>query len=329
VNVGITYDLRDEYLRQGCGEEQTAEFDSLETIQAIESALASLGYQTGRIGHIAGLTTRLAAGERWDLVFNIAEGLNGLGREAQVPALLDAFRIPYTFSDPVTLALALHKGMAKHVVRDMGIPTPDFAVVHDDSGLDGIRLSLPLFVKPVAAGSSMGISPAAKICDPGTLLPACRALWKRFRQPVLVESFLAGREFTVGVVGTGSSARALGAMEILLQPEAEPEVYSYANKRDYETRVRYRLADGEVAERAMELALRVWKGLGCRDAGRVDLRCGGSGELNFLEVNPLAGLHPEHSDLVILCRLLDIGYRQLIGIVMESAGERLRRLSIQ
>lgn len=324
MKIGLTYDLRDEYRRLGYGEEETAEFDSLETIQGIESALESLGYQTDRIGHIGALTARLAAGERWDLAFNIAEGLNGLGREAQVPALLDAFRIPYTFSDPVALALTLHKGMAKHVVRDLGIPTPDFAVVHDDFELEGMRLPLPLFVKPVAGGSSMGISPAAKICELESLLPACRELWTRFGQPVLVESFLEGREYTVGVVGTGSGTKALGVMEILLQPEAEPEVYSYANKRDYQTRVCYRLANGGLAERATDLALKVWKGLGCRDAGRVDLRCDSRGELNFLEVNPLAGLHPEHSDLVILCRLLGIGYQQLIRIVMESVEERLR-----
>jgi D-alanine-D-alanine ligase len=324
VKIGLTYDLRDEYRRLGYGEEETAEFDSVETIQAIENALASLGHNTDRIGHIAALTTRLAAGERWDLVFNIAEGLNRLSREAQVPALLDAFRIPYTFSDPVALALTLHKGMAKHVVRDLGIPTPDFAVAHDHSDLEGIRLPLPLFVKPVAGGSSMGISPAAKICEQGRLLPACRALWTRFRQPVLVESFLEGREFTVGVVGAGSGAKALGVMEILLQPEAEPGVYSYANKRDYQTRVCYRLAERSLAEQAMVLALKVWKGLGCRDAGRVDLRCDSRGELNFLEVNPLAGLHPENSDLVILCRLLGISYQQLIRIIMESVEERLR-----
>jgi len=323
VRIGLTYDLREDYLRQGYGEEETAELDSLETICAIEGALASLGHQTDRIGHIGNLTARLAGGEKWDLVFNMAEGWNGLGREAQAPALLDAFGIPYTFSDPVVLALALHKGMTKHVARDMGVATADFAVVDSESDLEQIRLQPPLFVKPVAAGSSMGISRASKICQLQELAPACRLLWTRFRQPVLVESFLPGREFTVGILGTGSRAQALGVMEILLTDQAEPEVYSYVNKQNYYERVRYRLANDVVALRAMEAALRVWKGLGCRDAGRVDLRCDIHGNPNFIEVNPLAGLHPEHGDLLVLCRLLGLGYVQVIRAILESAQERI------
>jgi len=264
VKIGITYDLREDYLSRGLAEEDVAEFDSVETIQAIEGALAVLGHQTHRIGSIRSLTSDLAAGQRWDLVFNIAEGQNGFGRESQVPALLDAYDLPYTFSDPIVLGLTLHKAFAKHIVRDKGIDTPDFEVFERDTDLDGFRLPFPVFAKPVVGGSSMGISRASKICDPHALLSACQRLRNRFRQPVLVECFLPGREFTVGIVGTGPAARALGALEILLQPEAEPEIYSYANKRDYERLVRYRMADYGTAQPLMDLGLRVWKGLHCR-----------------------------------------------------------------
>jgi D-alanine-D-alanine ligase len=322
VRIGISYDLRQDYLQQGLSEEDTVEFDCVETIQAIESALATLGHQTCRIGSIRSLTSQLAAGQRWDLVFNIAEGLSGFGRESQVPALLDAYGITYTFSDPTVLGLTLHKALAKHVVRDMGIETPDFTVFDRDEDLDGFRLPLPVFAKPVAGGSSMGISPASKICYPHELLFVCRQLRNRFRQPVLVECFLPGREFTVGIVGTGPAARVLGALEILLLPEAEPEIYSYANKHDYDRLVRYRLGDDVVAVQAMDLALCVWRGLNCRDAGRVDVRVDHSGRPNFLEVNPLAGLHPQHSDLVILCRMLGIRFEQLLEMILESAVER-------
>jgi len=113
VKVGITYDLRDDYLAEGYGEEETAEFDHPRTIAAIDDTLRSLGYETDRIGHIRALVRRLVAGDRWDLVFNIAEGLRGFGREAQIPALLDAWEIPYVFSDPLVLSLTLHKGMTK------------------------------------------------------------------------------------------------------------------------------------------------------------------------------------------------------------------------
>ncbi|MBE0557918.1 MAG: D-alanine--D-alanine ligase, partial [Proteobacteria bacterium] len=129
MKIGMTYDLRDDYLAEGYGEEETAEFDHPKTIAAIEEALNDLDYETDRIGHIRALAMRLVAGERWDLVFNIAEGLRGFGREAQVPALLDAYDIPYTFSDPLLLTLTLHKGMTKRVIRDLRIPTPAFAVI--------------------------------------------------------------------------------------------------------------------------------------------------------------------------------------------------------
>jgi D-alanine-D-alanine ligase len=323
MKIGITYDLRHEYLAAGYSEEETAEFDRLETIEALDQTLQQLGYTTERVGHVRRLTARLVEGGHWDLVFNIAEGLYGFGREAQVPALLDAFDIPYTFSDPLVLALALHKGMTKQVMGTLGVPTPGFAVVETEADLDLIDLPLPLFAKPVAEGTSKGISGASKICTRQELQTVCRHLWHLYRQPVLVETFLPGREFTVGMVGTGKQARALGVMEVLLSDKAEPEVYSYANKALYETRVRYRLVDGVLADHAIAIALRAWRGLGCRDGGRVDLRCSADATPYFLEVNPLPGLHPVHSDLPILCRLLGMGYVTLIEMILDSALQRL------
>jgi D-alanine-D-alanine ligase len=322
MKVGITYDLRSEYLGQGYTAEETAEFDSIETIDAIDVALCGLGHETDRIGNVRSLTRRLAAGDRWDLVFNLAEGMYGFGREAQVPALLDAFVIPYTFSDALVLALALHKGMTKRLVASLGIPTPAFAIVGAPSDLDAVSLPWPVIAKPIAGGSSAGISRASRASSKGELASVCGTLLEQFRQPVLVETFLSGQELTAGLVGTGPKARVLGVMEILLRTSAEPDVYSYANKRDYLTRVSYRLADHGLAQRAADMALAVWNGLGCRDAGRLDLRCDASGNLNFLEINPLAGLHPVDSDLVILCRLLGISHHDLIGMIVTSAQER-------
>jgi D-alanine-D-alanine ligase len=324
MKIGITYDLRHEYLAAGYSEEETVEFDRLETIEAIETTLHHLGYTTERIGHVRHLAARLADGARWDLVFNIAEGLSGFGREAQVPALLDAFGIPYTFSDPLVLSLALHKGMTKHVVRDLGVPTPDFAVVQTESDIDLVRLPLPLFAKPVAEGTSKGISTTSKIRTHEELRTVCCDLLRLYRQPVLVETFLPGREFTVGMIGTGHQARALGVMEVVLLDDAEPGVYSYTNKALYETRVQYRLVHGALATRATDVALHAWRGLGCRDGGRVDLRCDADETPSFLEVNPLPGLHPEHSDLPILCRLLGISHAELLAMIIESARQRLR-----
>lgn len=322
MRVGITYDLREDYRAEGYSEEETAEFDRIETIEAIELTLQELGYRTDRIGHVKHLVARLAMGERWDWVFNIAEGLRGYGREAQVPALLDAYAIPYTFSDPLVLSLTLHKAMTKHVVRDLGIPTPDFAVIETEDDLEAMQVPFPVFAKPIAEGTGKGIGPASKARSSQELLSVCRRLLHEHRQPVLVEAFLPGRELTVGVVGTGADAQVLGVMEVVLKDHAEGEAYTFMNKARYEELVEYRLAYGVSGERAGATALAAWRGLGCRDGGRIDLREDAHGVPHFLEVNPLAGLNPVHSDLPILCSLAGVTYRELIARIMDSALRR-------
>ena len=321
--VGLTYDLRADYLAEGYGEEETAEFDSPSTIQALDDTITALGHRTARIGNVRRLVERLARGERWDLVFNIAEGLNGVGREAQVPAILDAYGIAYTFSDPMVMALTLHKGLTKRVVRDAGIPTADFAVIESEADLDRVLLPYPLFAKPVAEGTGKGITPASRIDEPSRLRTVCRDLLARYAQPVLVETFLPGREFTVGIVGSGGAAEPVGALEVILKDNAEQGVYSYLNKEECEERVIYRLVDDAPARESVAVALAAWRALGCRDAGRVDLRTDAAGRVNFIEVNPLAGLHPSHSDLPILWQQAGGAYIDLIRRIVDSAGTRI------
>ncbi|MDD5724010.1 MAG: hypothetical protein PHY29_09800 [Syntrophales bacterium] len=323
MRVGITYDLRDDYLRAGYGEEETAEFDREDTIHAIESSLGELGYEPVRIGNVKALVQRLNDGDRYDLVFNIAEGLRGYGREAQVPALLDAYEIPYTFSDPLVLSLTLHKGMVKRVIRDLGIPTPAFYVVESDADISSVDLPFPLFAKPVAEGTGKGIDAASKIVDRQSLMGVCKKLLKKHCQPVLVETFLPGREFTVGILGTGKDAASIGVVEVILLDNAEPDVYSYENKEQYKERVEYRLVNDEMAKQAEKTALAAWRGLGGRDSGRVDLRSDAAGIPNFMEVNPIAGLHPENSDLCIIAAKRSMTYTALIEAIMKSARSRL------
>jgi D-alanine-D-alanine ligase len=318
LRVGLTYDLRDDYLAEGYGEEETAEFDSVETVEAIAGALAARGFAVERIGHVRRLTEKLADGARWDFVFNIAEGLNGVGREAQVPALLDAYGIPYTFSDPLVLALTLDKAMTKRVLRDCGLATAPFAVAGDVAVARAIGLPYPIFVKPLAEGTGKGIGPDARCETPDALARAAGALIARFAQPVLVETYLPGREFTVGITGTGTAARSLGVMEVRFLPRAGHDFYSFTNKEHYEDRVAYALANDDEARRAEALALAAWRALGARDGGRVDLRSDAHGEPHVLELNPLAGLHPVRSDLVILAGLAGIGHRALIGRIVDS-----------
>jgi D-alanine-D-alanine ligase len=322
MRVGLTFDLRDHYLAAGYSAEDTAEFDNIETIDSLAGALERLGLEVDRIGTVRQLAQRLVAGERWELVFNIAEGLKGVGREAQVPALLDAYDIPYTFSDTMVMALALHKGMAKRVVRDCGVPTAPFAVVETMADLAAVELPFPLFAKPIAEGTGKGVTSASRVTSATALRKLCRQLLERYRQPVLVETFLPGREFTVGIIGTGASAVSVAVMEVVLNAQAEAGVYSYVNKEECESRVVYRLAEDEQAKEAGAVALAAWRALGCRDGGRVDLRQDAGGRPLFLEVNPLAGLHPTHSDLPIMCTLAGVPYDALIGRIVESARRR-------
>jgi D-alanine-D-alanine ligase len=327
--VGLTYDLRDAYLAAGYSEIETAEFDRTDTIDSIASALAGLGYDVDRIGNIKQLAGRLVRGDTWDLVFNICEGMHGIGREAQVPALLDAYEIPYVFSDSLVCALTLHKGMTKDVVKAANVATPDYAVVHRLADVKGIALDFPLFAKPIAEGTGKGISANSKTNDMAELRRICQKLLKEHDQPVLVERFLPGREFTVGIIGSGNNAIALATLEIVLLDGADAEVYSYRNKENCEELVQYKLVSAIPLKRRVEaLALRAWRALGCRDAGRIDLREDKHGQVHFIEVNPLAGIHPEHSDLPIMAKLTGMDYETLIAKIMDSALARCGRLQL-
>jgi D-alanine-D-alanine ligase len=328
MHIGITYDLRSDYLAAGYGAEETAEFDQPATIEAIESALVELGHTADRIGNARQLVERLGRGDRWELVFNICEGLHGPGREAQVPAILDAYEIPYTFADPATTIVCLDKGLAKTVLRAAGLPTPDWLVVHELAELDAFRLKFPVIAKPVAEGTGKGIDAASKVSDIGTLRERCESLLDRYKQPVLVEEFLPGREFTIGVLGTGRDAEVIGTLEIDLRAAADQHVYSYENKERCEDLVEYRLVcarnDATTAE-AERIALAAWRVVGGRDAGRVDLRCDAAGRPQLMEVNPLAGIHPTHSDLPVLWAQVGREYVDLIGRIIESARLRIRQ----
>ena len=324
--IGITYDLKDDYLAEGYPAEVVAEFDSLITIDAIDNSLQQLGYETVRIGNIKALVQYLSQGKRCDLVFNIAEGLHGLCREAQIPALLDAYEIPYVFSDSHLLAISLHKGMTKAVVRQGGVPTPDYVVLNDESQISDVHLPFPLFLKPVGGGTGMGINANSIVRNAKELHEIATLLFSQFSQPVLVETYLEGREFTVGITGTKEHARSTGVMEIVVDPSCDQGVYSYKTKQEYLQFAHYHLMDGPIAQECEQVSLQAWRVLGCRDGGRIDVKMDGQGRVNFLEVNPLAGLNPIDSDLPILCRMGGISYQDLITRIMDSAITRVPKV---
>lgn len=321
--IGLVYDLRSDYLSLGYSESEVAEFDSEGTINALHQAIESLGYAVDRIGNGWALCRALAAGRRWDLVFTIAEGLTGRSREAQVPAILELYQVPYTFSDPLVCAATLDKAIAKKLVASEGLPTAGFAVVRSAADIAAVNLGYPLFAKPLAEGTGKGIDQHSKIENPRQLEKVCTQLLDLHQQPVLVEEYLSGREFTVGIVGTGPKARVIGTMEIEVAADGEPAIYSYLNKEECETRIRYSALRQPAIKQTVEaLALRCYQVLECRDGGRVDIRCDGKGNPFFLEVNPLAGLHPSHSDLPMIATQEGMPYEELIDAILRSAMER-------
>jgi D-alanine-D-alanine ligase len=314
MRIGMTYDLVADWAGERLDAEHLAEFDGEATIAAIAAHFAARRHQVERIGRARALIARLARGADWDIVFNICEGLRGPGREALVPALLESVDVPCVFSDSLVLALTLHKGHTKRVVRDAGLPTADFVVMERADA--PAPLAYPVFVKPVAEGTGKGIGPSSLCHTPREVQAEAARLLARFGQPVLAEAYLPGREFTVGIVGSGEAAQVVGVMEI-----DSAATYGFATKKHYDA-VHYSLADDAEGRAAAEVALGAWRVLGCRDGGRVDLRSDAAGQPQFLEVNPLAGLHPVDSDLVILAGLAGHDHAWLLDRIMESACAR-------
>jgi D-alanine-D-alanine ligase len=308
----------------GWREEDVAEFDQPSTIEALEDTISSLGFRVVRIGHARSLCQCLARGEHWDLVFNICEGTGGRSREAHVPSILEAHGIPFTFSDPLVCAVTLDKAITKRLVRDAGLPTPRFHVVRRPADVERVDLSPPLFAKPLAEGTGKGIDLRSRLESTSQLREVCAFLLERYLQPVIVEEYLPGREFTTGILGTGAGARAIGTMEIEMLDPASKGIYSFEIKETCERTCRYsRLAEGPLKLAIEQLAVESHKVLECRDASRVDIKLDPQGNPSFLEINPLPGLHPTHSDLPMIATWEGMQYSELLRAIIDSAMTRV------
>jgi D-alanine-D-alanine ligase len=324
LRVGLTFDLRAAHpLSPGMPHDRFAELDDERTVAGIEEALATLGHRVDRIGGVGDLVGRLAHGSLdVDVVFNIAEGVRGRGREAQVPVLLEAFGIAYTGSDPVTLAVALDRSLTKRLWRDAGLPTAPFQVVAEPADLDLVPDEFPRFVKPVAEGSSMGIDGGSVVGDAAELRARVAHVWRTYGQAALVEPFLAGREHTVGVIDRDGVPEVLAVAETAL-PEG---LRGYDEKRATLTGVAaapFRPLDDPLIERELgALALRAYRAVGCRDLARIDLRSDAAGQPQLLEINALPGLAPDVSAMSVLARHAGQSYRDMIGSILASAVRR-------
>jgi D-alanine-D-alanine ligase len=327
MRIGITYDLKsDTPLAPGLPDDHQEEFDSPVTVEALAAVLRGLGHEVALLGDGRELLAHLLA-DPPDFVFNFAEGQGvGRSREARVPGVLEMLGIPYTGSDPLTLAVTLDKDCAKRLLNGSGVAVPHGVVIHPS---DDPRLALdalpdfPVIVKPAWEGSSKGIRRRCLVEDPADLAEVVASVRRDHRQPVLVEEFIAGDELTVGVLGN-QPPRLLGIMRVLPTAPTDRFVYSLEVKRDYLRQVRYECPArlGRTVTPAVErAALAAYQALGCRDVSRVDFRLR-HGVPYFLEVNPLPGLNPESSDLVIMARTLNWTYEQLIESILQAALDR-------
>ena len=322
IRVGFTYNVK----RDRDGDDE-AEWDPPETIISIANALARQGHIVVHLEATPDLPRVLAEADV-DLIFNIAEGVEGRNREAQVPALCELLGVPYTGSDSATLAIALDKALCKKVLMQHDILTPKFQLMESARERLSPDLSFPLIVKPNAEGSSKGIEGSTSVCDTEEELRAAVKLCvERYRQPALVEEYIAGREFTVGLLGD-KRPRVLAPMEICFRDtENERPVYDYAVKQEWEKHVFYqcpaKLTESE--QKAMEkIARATFWALDCRDVARVDLRMAADGRIYVLEVNPLPGLTPGYSDLVLIAQAIGIEYDSLIAEIMSGGLRRMR-----
>lgn len=312
MRIGLTYNLKP----AGAVGDEFEEFDSEETIEGLESALRACSHEPVRLGWGMEMLDALDA-TRVDGVFNIAEGVGGRGRESQVPAILEMLGIPCSGSDALSIGLTLDKALAKLLARSHRIPTAPWRVVSSDGealSAHAMGLQFPLFVKPSGEGSSMGITQRSLCRDEEELQGAITRLTRSYG-PVLVEEFLPGDEFTVGLI----EGTVIGVMQVVPRTPGTDFVYSLEVKRDYLNQVHYRLVD---APDVAAVAQSVWGAFGLRDVARVDVRRDRHGIASFVEVNPLPGVHPINSDLVILARLHGWSHGELIARIMDAVTRR-------
>ncbi len=324
VRVGFTYNMK--RVDSKGGDDAEAEYDSPETIAAISDAIASYGHAVVHLEATPDLPRVLAEADI-DMVFNIAEGLVGRNREGQVPALCELLGIPYTGSDSATLAIALDKALTKKVLRQHQILTPEFQLF--ESGRE--RLSpttrFPVIVKPNAEGSSKGIDGISVFDDEASMRTAVKSLIEKYRQPALVEEYITGREFTVGLLGD-RRPRVLPPMEICFKDRSKDRpVYDFTVKQEWQKHVEYKCPPELTKEertRIERAARETFDAIDCRDYARIDLRMNAKGDVYVLEINPLPGLTPGHSDLVLIGQAAGLDYRTLIGEILAGGLKRMR-----
>lgn len=326
MKIGLVYNLRKYYPKTSDDPiDADAEWDSESTIFHLLNTIRKLGYDVVDIGAPSNLIYNHKLLEGVDLIFNIAEGVKGRCRESHVPSICELLNIPYTFSDPLTMAISLDKYLCKKIAELHGISFLPYWKITKLEELEIIPSdSYPLFVKPLYEGTAKGITENSIIENYYELIKQVEILLSLYKQPVLVEKYLGGREFTVALLGN-ENPYVLGIMEIVVNDKTQKNIYTYIAKEQCESKVLYKLfadKDNILWKRVADIALRIYKAIDCRDTARVDIRCDEKENPYFLEINPLPGLHPTHSDLPMIGSMVGRSYESLIQEIIELACKR-------
>lgn len=324
MKVGFTYDLKTDYRPEdGLPQDSLAELDGEGTIETAESALRSGGHEVVRIGHVRHLLGRLPD-LGVDIVFNICEGIGNRNRESEVPVVLDIFKVPYVGSDGLALGLTLDKVMAKKVFNADGVPTPKYFIANGsfhDRDYDGMRF--PLIVKPRHEGSSKGISEKSIVADKKSLKKQIEKTVATYRQAALVEEFIAGKEFTVLVIGN-DPPEALAPVQIQILGKLDVGDLVYTSRRLMTDEVEY-VCPARISKaldrKLRDIAVRAYQSVDCRDFGRVDFRVDKKGRPYVLEINPLPSLSTEDV-FPLIATAEGMTYDELILRILDIAVQR-------
>jgi len=321
--VGISYNLK-----KGISsnvEDAEAEYDSYDTIEAISNVFKAHGAKVVALEADSNFVEKVKDAQV-DIVFNIAEGTYGRGRESHIPAILDFLKIPFSGSDETTLCLSLDKALTKRYLSTFQIDTPAYCVVNSSDYKTDFNLKFPLIVKPNCEGSGKGITDLAVVDNEKQLNFLVESDLKNYEELVLVEEYIEGREFTVGILGNGPEMHVFEPMEICyLGSNSKNRIYSYNVKRNYKKYVEYKCPsslDRKTAERMKNIAAKIYTALDCKDFSRIDFRLSEDGVIYFIEINPLPGLAPGYSDYPMLAEFCGMDYQTLILNILNSAIKR-------
>lgn len=262
-----------------------------------------------------------------DIVFNLSTGIRGESRQSQIPAILEMLRIPYVGSGVLAHAIALDKSVAKQIFKYHNVTTANFQIFrNEDEKLDP-ELEFPLIVKPACEGSGFGIDEDSVVYNEEALSKKVSQLLKQYQPPVLVEEFIEGREFTVGIIGNGENKTILPILEIDFKdiPEEYGKIYSFKVKNDFAHKTHFYCPaplSTELEKKIKAEASKAFDVLGCRDLARVDVRL--KGDVPYIiEINSLPGLKPVYSDLTKMADAAGMSYDELVMQILDEAIKRV------